>query len=61
MKAKPQRLMRMRNLHASAPIMRKGGPHVKSGGARRAAAKKECRKNVANFLHQEASGGDGDA
>ena len=35
-----------RNLHACHPIMRKGGVHEKSRGAKRAEAKREIRKKI---------------
>jgi hypothetical protein len=35
-----------RNLHAIAPIMRKGGVHEKSEGAKRSAARRELRHAV---------------
>ena len=36
----------IRNIHACHPIMRKGGVHEKSKGAKRAKAKKEVRQKV---------------
>lgn len=37
---------KLRNLHACHPIMRKGGVHEKSQGAKRAAAKKETQQQI---------------
>ena len=42
---KPQR-----NLHACHPIMKKGGVHEKSKGAKRLAAKQETRKKTREWL-----------
>lgn len=43
---------RVRNFHACHPIMKKGGAHEKSKGAKRAAAKGETRR-----LAERALGG----
>lgn len=43
---KPSKKGGGRNLHAIAPIMRKGGVHEKSESARRTAARRELR-NIA--------------
>lgn len=45
-KAKLKRRIRTRNLHASAPIMRKGGVHEKSTKAKRAASKRVLRAEL---------------
>jgi len=39
-----------RNFHACHPIMKKGGVHEKSKGAKRAAAKRETRKKASEWL-----------
>lgn len=39
-----------RNFHACHPIMRKGGIHEKSQGAKRAAAKQETQRNLRDSL-----------
>lgn len=39
-----------RNGHACHPIMRKGGVHEKSKGAKRAAAKRETRQKAGEWL-----------
>ncbi len=45
-----------RNLHAIAPIMRKGGVHEKSEGAKRSAARRELRNTVRENHHRQAIG-----
>ena len=44
-----QRTFPVRNRHACHPIMRKGGVHEKSQGAKRAAAKQSTRQRVAEW------------
>ena len=44
-----------RNIHACHPIMRKGGPHEKSKGAKRAAAKRETRRKTGEWLGRQPS------
>ena len=39
-----------RNLHACHPIMRKGGVHEKSKGAKRAAAKRDTQQKASEWL-----------
>lgn len=46
--------MKARNRHACAPIMRKGGPHEASQGAKRAKAKQALNKTL---KHIEATKG----
>ena len=41
---------RARNFHACHPIMKKGGVHEKTRGAKRAAAKREIRHQVERTL-----------
>lgn len=38
-----------RNFHACHPIMKKGGAHEKSRGAKRAAARRDTRKKVSEW------------
>lgn len=44
-----------RNLHACHPIMKKGGVHEKSRGAKRAASKKETRRKKEEWLGRSSS------
>ena len=39
-----------RNFHACHPIMRKGGVHEKSKGAKRAAGKRETQRKASEWL-----------
>lgn len=39
-----------RNGHACHPIMRKGGVHEKANGAKRAAAKRQTKRTVREWL-----------
>ncbi len=43
-----------RNPHACHPIMRKGGVHEKSRGAKRAAAKRETRRKTSEWLSRSS-------
>ncbi len=45
-----------RNLHAFAPIMRKGGVHEKSESAKRSAARRELRNAVRENHYRQAIG-----
>ncbi len=38
-----------RNIHACHPIMRKGGVHEKTKGAKRAAAKRDTRRKASEW------------
>jgi len=44
------RRQKPRNFHACHPIMGKGGPHEKSKGAKRAAAKRDTRRKESEWL-----------
>lgn len=44
------KVKKSRNLHACHPIMKKGGVHEKSKGAKRAAAKRETREKASEWL-----------
>lgn len=44
-----QRAFPVRNRHACHPIMRKGGVHEKSKGAKRAAVKRSTQQRVAEW------------
>ena len=49
-KRKKVKLHSERNLHACHPIMKKGGVHEKTRGAKRAAAKRKMKQDVSAFL-----------
>lgn len=44
------RRIKPRNFHACHPIMKKGGAHEKTKGAKRAAAKHETRRKACEWL-----------
>lgn len=46
-KKKKSKPVKTRNVHASAPIMRKGGAHVTTGKAKRKREKVELKKELA--------------